>query len=400
MRAFDVEELPTHGGSLRLFACRAGAAHRQTERLVALRAKERAAGLDRLDAYRGFAPRVEAVKRDFLAFLAAARAEGKRVAAYGAAAKGNTFLNVCGIGADDIVCVFDRSPAKQGLLLPGSHIPILAPERLADVRPDYLRRPAVEPHRRDPRPDRANRRLGRPLGRRAAALRGDRAMKFAPTALPGVARVSLERFADARGFFARLHCPEEFAAAGLPFAPLQTSLSRNDAAFTLRGLHFQAPPHDEAKLVRVVRGGAYDVVVDLRRDSPTYKALDRRDAQRRKRRSAADPGRLRPRLPDARRFDRRALPDRPHARPRPGARLALRRPGDRRRLARRAARHRPRRPRLAGAGGVTLAWAKGLSDIQNVCYPSFSIESDLGPPNDRLRSLAFRRRPTRSRPRP
>jgi hypothetical protein len=138
LRAFDVEEMPTHGGSLRLYACRAGAAHRQSERLAALRAKERAAGLDRLDAYRGFAPRVEVVKRDFLAFLAAARAEGKRVAAYGAAAKGNTFLNVCGIGAADIVCVFDRSPAKQGKLLPGSHIPILAPERLPDVRPDYL----------------------------------------------------------------------------------------------------------------------------------------------------------------------------------------------------------------------------------------------------------------------
>ncbi len=138
LRAFDVEELPTHGGSLRLYACRAGAAHRESERLGALRARGRAAGLDRLDAYRGFAPRVEAVKRDFLAFLAAARGEGKRVAAYGAAAKGNTFLNVCGIGADDILCVFDRSPAKQGRLLPGSHIPILAPERLADVRPDYL----------------------------------------------------------------------------------------------------------------------------------------------------------------------------------------------------------------------------------------------------------------------
>ena len=138
LRAFDVEELPTHGGSLRLYACRAGAVHRESERLGALRARERAAGLDRLDAYRGFAPRVEAIKRDVLAFLAAARGEDKRVAAYGAAAKGNTFLNVCGIGADDILCVFDRSPAKQGRLLPGSHIPILAPERLADVRPDYL----------------------------------------------------------------------------------------------------------------------------------------------------------------------------------------------------------------------------------------------------------------------
>jgi dTDP-4-dehydrorhamnose 3,5-epimerase len=96
-------------------------------------------------------------------------------------------------------------------------------------------------------------------------------VKFAPTELQGVARVSLERFADSRGFFARLHDPEEFVAAGLPFAPLQTSLSRNDTAFTLRGLHFQTPPHDEAKLVRVVRGAAYDVVVDLRRDSSTYK---------------------------------------------------------------------------------------------------------------------------------
>jgi dTDP-4-dehydrorhamnose 3,5-epimerase len=96
-------------------------------------------------------------------------------------------------------------------------------------------------------------------------------MKFAPTDLPGVLRVSLRPVADARGFFARLHAPEDFAAAGSPFVPVQTSLSRNDAAFTLRGLHFQAPPHEEAKLVRVVRGAVYDVVVDLRRDSPSYK---------------------------------------------------------------------------------------------------------------------------------
>jgi len=96
-------------------------------------------------------------------------------------------------------------------------------------------------------------------------------MRFAATELPGVLRVSQERIVDARGFFARLHSPDEFAAAGAPFAPVQTSLSRNDAAFTLRGLHFQAPPHAEAKLVRVTRGAIYDVVVDLRRDSPQFK---------------------------------------------------------------------------------------------------------------------------------
>ncbi len=138
LRVFDVETLPTHGGSLRLFVCRAGASHGETARLVALRAEERAAGLGALAAYRGFAPRVEAVKRGFLDFLAAARVEGKRVAAYGAAAKGNTFLNVCGVDAKDIVCVFDRSPAKQGRLLPGSHIPILPPEKIREIRPDYL----------------------------------------------------------------------------------------------------------------------------------------------------------------------------------------------------------------------------------------------------------------------
>ncbi|MGD0641629.1 MAG: class I SAM-dependent methyltransferase [Roseiarcus sp.] len=138
LRAFDVEEIATHGGSLRLFACRADASHRETQRLAALRAKEHEAGLDGLDAYRGFAPRVEAVKRSFLAFLARARAEGKSVAAYGAAAKGNTFLNVCGVTKADIGCAFDRSTAKQGKLLPGSHIPIFAPEKIREMRPDYL----------------------------------------------------------------------------------------------------------------------------------------------------------------------------------------------------------------------------------------------------------------------
>ena len=138
LRAFDVEEIPTHSGSLRLYACREEAAHGETERLMALRMKEHEAGLDSLAAYRGFAPRVEAVKRSFLTFLAKARAEGKSVAAYGAAAKGNTFLNVCGVTRSEIGCVFDRSTAKQGKLLPGSHIPILPPERIGEIKPDYL----------------------------------------------------------------------------------------------------------------------------------------------------------------------------------------------------------------------------------------------------------------------
>ncbi len=138
LRVFDLEELPTHGGSLRLYACRIAASHGESTRVAALRAKESAAKLDRLEGYAGFEPKVREVKRGFLDFLRQARKDGKRVAAYGAAAKGNTFLNYCGIGESDMICVFDRSKEKQNHLLPGSHFPVLAPEEIRNVRPDYL----------------------------------------------------------------------------------------------------------------------------------------------------------------------------------------------------------------------------------------------------------------------
>ena len=138
LKAVDVEQLPTHGGSLRLFAALAGSSRQPAAALETVRGLEHAAQLDRLAGFQGFAARVAAVKTGFAAFLARAKIQGKTVAAYGAAAKGNTFLNVCGANAQDIICVFDRSIAKQGKLLPGSHVPILAPEQLAKIRPDYL----------------------------------------------------------------------------------------------------------------------------------------------------------------------------------------------------------------------------------------------------------------------
>ena len=138
LRPFDVELLATHGGSLRLFCAHAGAAHQETRALVDLRARERGARLDRAEGYEGFAAKVEEVKRDFLSFLTSARNEGKVVAAYGAAAKGNTFLNYAGVGAADIVAVFDANPHKQDRFLPGSHIPIYGPERVVDFKPDYV----------------------------------------------------------------------------------------------------------------------------------------------------------------------------------------------------------------------------------------------------------------------
>jgi SAM-dependent methyltransferase len=138
LRVFDVELLPTHGGSLRLFCALKASGHAETDALRALRRRESDAGLDRLETYDGFAARVEAVRDSFLDFLAGARAEGKTVAAYGAAAKGNTFLNFAGVTARDIVAAFDANPAKQDRYLPGSHIPTLAPEKVAELRPDYV----------------------------------------------------------------------------------------------------------------------------------------------------------------------------------------------------------------------------------------------------------------------
>lgn len=138
LMVFDVERLPTHGGSLRLYCALRSSGHAETEALRVARQAEAAGGLGRLETYRDFTPKVEAVRDSFRAFLAGAKAEGKRVAAYGAAAKGNTFLNYCGTTADDLVCAFDANPAKQGRYLPGSHVPILGPDQVSEVRPDYV----------------------------------------------------------------------------------------------------------------------------------------------------------------------------------------------------------------------------------------------------------------------
>ena len=138
LRPFDVELLITHGGSLRLFCAHEASDHQETEALAGLRTREAKAGLGRIETYRGFTLAAERVRTGFRAFLTKAAAEGKTIAAYGAAAKGNTFLNYAGVGAADISAVFDANPHKQDRFLPGSHIPILAPAKVAEVRPDYL----------------------------------------------------------------------------------------------------------------------------------------------------------------------------------------------------------------------------------------------------------------------
>jgi SAM-dependent methyltransferase len=136
---FDVEEIPTHGGSLRIFGRHAeNAALPVTENVRTLRAKEQDRGIDRPDYYQDFQRRAFDVKLSLLQFLIDAKREGKSVAAYGAAAKGNTLLNYAGVKADLITFVSDANPAKQNKYLPASHIPVASEQRIRDERPDYV----------------------------------------------------------------------------------------------------------------------------------------------------------------------------------------------------------------------------------------------------------------------
>jgi SAM-dependent methyltransferase len=135
---FDVEELPTHGGSLRIYAQHINGPHSTQPALAALREKEATAGLHNIETYTNFALKPSEIKRKLLQFLTAAKAQGWRVVGYGAPAKGNTLLNYCGVRTDLIDFTVDASPHKQGTWLPGSRIPVYAPEKLREVRPDVV----------------------------------------------------------------------------------------------------------------------------------------------------------------------------------------------------------------------------------------------------------------------
>jgi hypothetical protein len=136
---FDVDELPTHGGSIRIYACRKEDTTRPVgDRVVELRDRELAVGFDRMETYSTFGEKVKESKRSLLEFLIQAKRSGKRVVGYGAPGKGNTLLNYCGIRTDFLDFTVDRNPYKQGKFLPGTHIPIFPPEKIIETKPDYV----------------------------------------------------------------------------------------------------------------------------------------------------------------------------------------------------------------------------------------------------------------------
>ena len=136
---FDVDELPTHGGSIRIYARHSGDNSKPvSERATKLRERELGLGFNRLQTYQNFAEQVIRTKRKILSLLIDLKDQGKRIVGYGAPGKGNTLLNYCGIRTDLLDFTVDRSPHKQGRYTPGTHIPILSPDRIRATRPDYV----------------------------------------------------------------------------------------------------------------------------------------------------------------------------------------------------------------------------------------------------------------------
>ena len=139
MTLFDVEELPTHGGSLRIYACHSDDRSQPvSDRAIALRERERAAGFASIERYTNFDAQVRETKRNLLDFLIQIKREGKTIVGYGAPGKGNTLLNYCGIRTDFIDYTVDRNPYKHGKFLPGTHIPIYPPSKIQETKPDYV----------------------------------------------------------------------------------------------------------------------------------------------------------------------------------------------------------------------------------------------------------------------
>jgi len=139
LRIFDVQEWSTHGGSLRIFACHVDCFnYKTTDYVESITQQEKQAGLDKLHIYTGFSEKVKNVKYDLLACLIELKKANKSIVAYGAAAKGNTLLNYCGIRQDFIDYAVDINPHKQNIMLPGSRIPVYNPEKISQTKPDYI----------------------------------------------------------------------------------------------------------------------------------------------------------------------------------------------------------------------------------------------------------------------
>ena len=243
-------------------------AHTVSENVSRFIQAEQEKGLDRKETYVAFAERVAQLRVDILELLTTLKAEGKRVAAYGAPAKGNTLLNYCGITTDLIEYTVDKSPYKQNFLTPGAHLPVYHPDGLLQDMPDYVFILAWN------FADEISGAAGGVSGQRGEIHHpdpsGDHPVIFTETSLAGAYIIDVQRIEDERGFFGRSFCRDEFATHGLKAEVAQCNISFNRLRGTVRGMHFQRHPRAEAKLVRCTQGAIHDIIIDLRPDSATF----------------------------------------------------------------------------------------------------------------------------------
>ena len=299
---FDVEELPTHGGSLRIYGCHAeddAQAGRATRCASCAAREERARARPTSTTYVAFGAARAAGQARAPRVPDRPQARGQAHRRLRRAGKGNTLLNYCGIGTDFLDYTVDRSPHKQGRFLPGTHIPIRAPEAIARDAARRRPHPALEPARRDHGAASVRPRVGRAV-RRARARARAAAVRFTETPLAGAFVVELERSpTSAAASRARSTSTSSRRTASTPPSCSATRRSTRGAA-RCAACTTRPSPHGEAKLVRCTRGAIYDVVVDLRPDSPTYRRWFGAELSADNGAHALHPARARARLPDAR----------------------------------------------------------------------------------------------------
>ena len=213
---FDIDQLGTHGGSLRVYAKHKRDDSKQvSDRVAEIRVREKQAGLRDVASYEAFSQAVPEIKCALLDFLIRVRRQGKRVIGYGAPAKGNTLLNYCGVGPELLEYTVDLSPHKQGHFLPGTHLPIYAPEKIEHDRPDYGLISALNLRDEISTEMAGIRSWEDSSWSRFRLLRFSDEMRFVGAEIPGVWLIEIDQLVDRRGFFGRAYCDAEFERHGL-----------------------------------------------------------------------------------------------------------------------------------------------------------------------------------------
>ena len=283
LELFDVDELPTHGGSLRIYAKhKADSTKIISSNVGTLLKKEEDKGMLTLCYYDSIQDQAFQIKIELLSFLIEQKKNGKKVAAYGAAAKGNTLLNYCGIKNDLIEYVVDASPYKQNKFLPASHIPVVNEDHLKKNKPDYV---IILPWNLREELTRQLSYIGDWGGKFVIAIpelheilpnpllnpgKKQGNLIFNILELEGAFTIDVVPFVDDRGFFARMFCEQEFEQNKLVKYFVQANHSGTHGKGVIRGMHFQHFPFGEAKLVKCIQGAVFDVIVDVRAGSPTF----------------------------------------------------------------------------------------------------------------------------------